>query len=451
MIMNSTITVNTLASQIRRTTDNAYQPQLKSIHIVLQRHGLKPTKKYYNGKEVEVYNTQNARRCVTQYLYEIKQEDQKIYQAQELLKHMQQNAPKYQEHQTYVPPKHWESRISKELLRMDESLGVSDEITKIGDEIFDYILKHHREYQWKLYKNATGDAAGKNDIYTKVISLSYDFHGIDISITINLFQYNPWDEYKEKYDYIAGSTKFQNCWRPGTKEIIFSFLWPITDEFTSAHKADIKGTINHELKHMFQFVKRRNNVITNQYSKALDSMKLEITDPDAVRYLIKYYVPLVYYRFDKDEVAAWLQEIYTEAQYSENIKDTETAKKIAETIKNFNWLLCVYKSKNKSDYYFKDKSFLIEQIKELIGCSPEEYFKTCKKGLDHFTKQSRKVYQRWSNETGKSVTGRQGDFKKYKAGEIEQGEIFNGKKKKGLLKFDFINNIMNTLRKIYLN
>ena len=202
---------------------------------------------------------------------------------------------------------------------------------------------------------------------------------------------------------------------------------------------------------MFQFVKRRNNVITTQYSKALDSMKLEITDPDAVRYLIKYYVPLVYYRFDKDEVAAWLQEIYTEAQYSENIKDTETAKKIAETIKNFNWLLCVYKSKNKSDYYFKDKAFLIEQIKELIGCSPEEYFKTCKKGLDHFTKQSRKVYQRWSNETGKSVTGRQGDFKKYKAGEIEQGEIFNGKKKKGLLKFNFINNIMNTLRKIYLN
>ena len=28
-----------------------------------------------NGKEVEVYNTQNAKRCVTQYLYEIKQED----------------------------------------------------------------------------------------------------------------------------------------------------------------------------------------------------------------------------------------------------------------------------------------------------------------------------------------------------------------------------------------
>jgi hypothetical protein len=57
---------------------------------------------------------------------------------------------------------------------------------------------------------------------------------------------------------------------------------------------------------MFQSVKRRNNVITSQYSKALDSMKLEITDPDAARYLIKYYIPQVYYRFDKDEVAAWL-------------------------------------------------------------------------------------------------------------------------------------------------
>ena len=157
--MNSTISVKALASYIRRTTENAYQPELKSIHIVLQKHGLKPIKKYYNGKEVEVYNTQNARRCVTQYLYEIKQEDQKIHQAKELIKHMQQNAPKYKEPSTYVPPKHGESRISKELLRMDESLGVSDEITKIGDEIFDYILKHHREYQWELYKNATGDAA----------------------------------------------------------------------------------------------------------------------------------------------------------------------------------------------------------------------------------------------------------------------------------------------------
>jgi len=74
---------------------------------------------------------------------------------------------------------------------MDESLGVSDEITKIGDTLFNYILKHHREYPWQLYKNATGAAAGKNDIYTKVITLSYDFHGIDISITINLFQYDP--------------------------------------------------------------------------------------------------------------------------------------------------------------------------------------------------------------------------------------------------------------------
>jgi hypothetical protein len=42
---------------------------------------------------------------------------------------------------------------------------------------------------------------------------------------------------------------------------------------------------------MFQFVKRRNNVITSQYSKALDSMKLEINDDDSAKYLIKYYIP----------------------------------------------------------------------------------------------------------------------------------------------------------------
>jgi hypothetical protein len=42
---------------------------------------------------------------------------------------------------------------------------------------------------------------------------------------------------------------------------------------------------------MFQYIKRGNNVITNQYSKALDSMKLEIDDKDPAKYLIKYYVP----------------------------------------------------------------------------------------------------------------------------------------------------------------
>jgi hypothetical protein len=42
---------------------------------------------------------------------------------------------------------------------------------------------------------------------------------------------------------------------------------------------------------MFQSVKRRNNVITNQYSKALDSMKQEINDKDPAKYLIKYYIP----------------------------------------------------------------------------------------------------------------------------------------------------------------
>ena len=31
--------------------------------------------------------------------------------------------------------------------------------------------------------------------------------------------------------------------------------------------------------------------VIGEYSKALDSMKLEIKDDDAAKYLIKYYVP----------------------------------------------------------------------------------------------------------------------------------------------------------------
>lgn len=454
--MNQFISANTLAAHIRRTTLDAYEPMLTSIHTVLQRHGLKPIKKYYGNKVIEVYNTNNAKRCATQYIWEIKQEDKKTINAKEWLKYHMQNpqGKPYIEHPQYVPPKHGESRISKELLKMDESLGVSDEIKDISDMIFEYILAHHREYGWKVCKETTGDAEGKNDIYTKVFSLDYDFLGKDIYIIIQLFQYNPQDDFKEKYDYIAyGASSFKNCYKPSTKTIIFSFLWPITDRFTPQMESDIKGTINHEVKHMFQYIKKNTSTIDKQYLLASDNFdacyQSSDTDKDPAKWLILYYIPRVYYRFDKEEVAAWLQELYIEANGVDHIKDTKTAKKIQETIEYYQFLLKIYNSKKQS-YDGRYRDFLISKIKELTGCNPEQYFKVCKKGLDHFLKQSRKVYQRWSNETGKSVTGNDGSFKKYKEKEIEPREIFTGKKK-GLLKFKFIENIMNTLKKIYLN
>ena len=89
--MNQFISANTLAAHIRRTTLDAYEPMLTSIHTVLQRHGLKPTKKYYGNKVIEVYNTNNAKRCATQYIWEIKQEDKKTIDAKEWLKYHMQN------------------------------------------------------------------------------------------------------------------------------------------------------------------------------------------------------------------------------------------------------------------------------------------------------------------------------------------------------------------------
>lgn len=466
--MNSFATANTLAAYIRRTTSDAYFPLASSIHTVLKRHGLIALTKYYNGKPVEVYNMQNAKRCIVQYLYEIKQEDQKTKQAKELVKYnsiQPENIQKKSDIQ-FVPPKHGESRISREQLKLDESLGVSDKITEISNMIFEYICNHHREERWESLKDNpkfNEILKDKDDIYMKQLSAIYDIEDNkvkqharvigNIPIFIHLFYYDPKDNFKEKYDYIAENTKplFKNAFYPGGRSITFSFLWPITDKFTDDLKADIIGTINHEVKHMYQFLKASKLGVSSQYSKALDNMDVE-NSADGAQWLITYYIPRVYYRFDKDEVAAWLQEIYAESLYTDNIKDTETAKKINETIGYFNFLYKIYKSK-KGDYNYQYRDYLIEQIKKLVDCEPDVYFKICKKGLDHFTKHARRVYQRWSNETGKSATGNQGSFKNYKDKEIEQGEIFTGKNtlKGKLNKIPFINNIMRKLRTFYFD
>lgn len=458
------MTVQSLAAYIRRTSPNLYMPEYESIHTVLQRHGLTPIKKYYNGRLVYLYDTKNAKRVIAQHIYEIKQEDIKKHQAQEWVKQNSVEPVIPPNNFRYVPPRHGESRISREQLKLDEALGVSEDVSDISSKILRYIMNHWQDYTWSSAKNEPVFAQklkDKEDIYFKLLGGTYDLkteevkheykedsiNPHEIQLYIQLFYYDPDEDYDKQYDYITSNiVTFDNAFVPKKNKIRFSFLWPYNGQFPNSLKSYIYGIINHEVKHMYQQVKSQKHTnVSKQYNKALEGIDKDIPDNlEGMNWLITYYVPRIYYRFDKSEVDAWLQEIYAQSVFTKNIKDSERAKKIYETIQEYELLYSIYNG-TSSSYYSQYKDFLIEEIKRQIGCDPKHYFKVCGEGVKHFKKHIMKVYQKWQDERGESVTGNQGSFKAYTEKEVEQGEIFKNNK---FSKPKFLEVLMRKIRKL---
>lgn len=111
-------TAKELSAYLRKVTVSQYEPLPSSIHTVLQRHGIKPITKDYNGRLVKVYDVKNAKRIISQYMYELKKEDALTNNVKDIMKHNSESVsntsmPKPQ----YIPRKHGETNAMRELDR----------------------------------------------------------------------------------------------------------------------------------------------------------------------------------------------------------------------------------------------------------------------------------------------------------------------------------------------
>lgn len=105
-----TMTAKQLSVHIRRTSEIGYEPNPKSIHQLMAKHSIKPTTR--NG--VNVYNTKNAIRCITQHIDELQAFDKNNEKAKTIAAQMSQNTPVNNQVQ-YVPRKHGETNAHREL------------------------------------------------------------------------------------------------------------------------------------------------------------------------------------------------------------------------------------------------------------------------------------------------------------------------------------------------
>ena len=123
------VTAKSLATEIRRTTPDLFEPALQAIHQLLSKYGLQAKIMYKNGKPINTYNHKNATDVIAKHLFELKQLSNKIKQYKEQEKPII-NKPV----NTYVPRRHGESNISLQQLKLDEQL-----ITEISDIIYKYL------------------------------------------------------------------------------------------------------------------------------------------------------------------------------------------------------------------------------------------------------------------------------------------------------------------------
>lgn len=311
--------------------------------------------------------------------------------------------------------------------------GVSNDIMQISMAIFNLIYEHHREYRGQTFQ------IGDRKIYGKTFNLDID-NIQELSflngIIVNLYYYDPRNEtYDEVKEFILENGYLKNNFSPSKRVITFSFVWAMTDAIPHREKNYIVSTINHEVKHAYQNSKRGGTTITPQYTKAQVEMNKDFgynyKADTPIKRIVDYTIPWIYYSLDKDEINAWVQEMYIESQYENDIKNTKTYKRIQSIIKDYNFLKDVYSSKN--DYYTKvgTKEYIDASIRRID--EPINFFKLCDKNILYLKKKMRRVIGRWYEEEGIN----NGNFKNYSSKEIPQSDIFV-KRNKGV--YDILKN-----------
>lgn len=311
--------------------------------------------------------------------------------------------------------------------------GVSDTISEISSNIFYAILNQHRMYFRHV---APLPRYNGKPILCKTFNLDCSFsktlEKMCHKLTVNLFFYDPDEVSYEDFEQFLLTHKAIKLWfSSSSKTITLTFPWPYNDKVDNVARREIEASINHELKHAYQTMFGRKSP-NDTYFRATTEMSHFDNDNGLppVKWLINYYVPMVYYNLTRSEIDAWMQELYAESQFEEDIKKCPTYKRLISAIDEYKSL--------KEWYLTKDGYYTAQNIKDYIDktitkiTTPREYFKVCDKNIIYLKSKLRRVIGRWHEEMGNY----NGSFKNYVNGEIGQETPFTPtrQKRKGFFK-----------------
>ena len=292
--------------------------------------------------------------------------------------------------------------------------GVSDDVTRISNTIFSEIQKRFDCCDTKWIH---GIPYKEHPLQYKHICFKPDVEGfaeIGHLVDVTLYLYLPNEDAKEFERFIVNSNLYNSAYNISYKKVILTFVWPINNDVESYTKTSALRTINHELKHALQYSKNRQSSVSSQYVKAREELHKDFFGDTTIQQIVNYTIPWIYYRFDRTEIDAWMQEMYAEATEKQiDIQKTNVYKALKSTIGNYNAL------KGYCRYYPEEKEAIYNSIRRID--EPKNYFALCDKNVAYLTSKMRRVVGRWQEDNAKP----NGSFKDYASNEIEPTSPFN--------------------------
>ena len=136
--------------------------------------------------------------------------------------------------------------------------------------------------------------------------------------------------------------------------------------------------------------------MSRQYQRAQAEINKGSFGDTNIQQIVNYEVPWIYYRLDRDEIDAWIQEMYAEAKVKQiDIRDSRRYKKLQDTVRDYN--LIRYFLKN----YPQEKEAILKSISRID--------------------EPQRIVGRWQEEHGQA----NGSFKQYASNEIKPTSPFN--------------------------
>ena len=314
-----------------------------------------------------------------------------------------------------------ESVVKKVIL---EYGGVSNEIMNISYDIFNAIMEQHRQYRRVPIDDNALQFNG-HTLYCKEFDLEFNVSNpiwkVCRGVSVRLFFYEPNTENYDMLENFMNKNKlYHMAFNDKTKVIKLSIAWSSDDKMDDYAKYEIISSINHEVKHAYQSSKKNGLGMPDEYFTAKDELNKkfgwnEEADTPS-KQLVDYYVPWCYYKLNKAEVDAWLQELYISANKTKDIKTSSMYRTLVNTINDYKRLKEWYCTSETEPYYKEQnlKQYIENSIRRIT--EPRKYFELCDRNVGYLERKMRRVIGRWYEEQG--ITN--GSFKKYANGEIKQ-------------------------------
>jgi hypothetical protein len=220
------------------------------------------------------------------------------------------------------------------------------------------------------------------------------------SVFVCAYGYNLLDVEKENYavaflaNYIQSRGEHFCYYKPDTRSIVLNLPCGIDPRDGSAHiGSTVLSTINHEVKHAFQYYKRGGDGIIDKsyhvssYSTAGDSNIIDNLGLSVGQ--IKY----AYYAFDFDEVDAVLQQIYIEiTEKNCELERSWSYMNITMAKEIYNKIYSFY---NSSRYKYPIRDL----FNKIYGSDfIDKYLVHCQRGIKRFDEHLRRIIGRISSE-----------------------------------------------------